>query len=452
MILSIDLGSTNFKAALFDGLLNRVGESSLPSPYICNDGSCVEMDVEAVRKTIVELIKNSCKAAGIDTTSIESVAVGSQAQNFTILDENGNARCPVISWLDTRSGDEAEELWETLGVDWHEHYSFPNLNGSVQLAHLLWLHNNIPNIFEGSFNVVTLPGLVFELLAGVNLSDENLAAMNGTYSLKLRDWRLGAIEKCGVTALNMPQCVPVGEAVIVESDCKELELRKELRLVSAGNDQTAGAFGNACKGDDMIATLGTALVAYRHTGEQPGPYGKNGCWGPYPGGGYYELAFTNNGCQALDWARSVLMPDSEVKAFDAAAERAIPSIDATTGTFHAESIRTDQAWRGDFVNDDEKAYAVLEGITFDLYKLIFEDLAAPKGTSLRVVGGGSHSEIWLQLIADTLNCTVSAGDGDSLLGAAAMAAGRDVTTLKSKVFHPNSARRHLLDCRRSGGE
>ncbi len=72
MILAIDLGSTNFKAALFDSDLNRMGECSLPSPYLCNDGNCVEMDAGEVRQTIVKLIKNICRDANVGTDSISS--------------------------------------------------------------------------------------------------------------------------------------------------------------------------------------------------------------------------------------------------------------------------------------------------------------------------------------------------------------------------------------------
>ena len=448
MILAIDFGSTNFKAALFDEELNRVGEFSLPSPYITNDGSCVEMDTDAVRQTTVKLIKKTCDNAGLETNSIASVAVASQAQNFTILDAQDNARCPVISWLDKRSEAEAKELWKTLGSDWHEHCSFSELDRSMQLAHLFWLKNNKPEVFEGEFSLVTLPGLVFKMLTGVNLTDENLAVMSGTYSLLDWGWRTDVLEQCGITSVNLPQCVPVGKSVVAKSDCDDLDLRKELSLVSAGNDQTAGAFGNGCKGNDILATLGTALVAYRRTGDQTGPYGANGCWGPYPSGGYYELAVNNNGCQALDWAREVLMPGKGLKEFDAAVARAIPMITETTGTFHSSCIRTDKAWRGDFANIDEKAYAIIEGITFDLYKLIFDDLSSPAGSLLRVIGGGSHSDVWLQLIADVLDCPVSAGSGDSLLGAAAMAVGREVTPVENRVFYPDSSRRELLDRRR----
>ena len=142
------------------------------------------------------------------------------------------------------------------------------------------------------------------------------------------------------------------------------------------------------------------------------------------------------------------MPDEDIKTFDAMVAEAIPSITEQTGIFYPARIRTDEAWHGHFNSVGEKAYAVLEGITFDLYRLVFDELASPEGTSLTVIGGGSHSAVWLQLIADILNCPVSAGSGDGLLGAAAMAAGRDVVPVDSEIFYPDVSRRLLLEKRR----
>jgi len=442
MILAMDMGSTNFKAALFGAALERVGSASRPTPYLRHGTDGVEMDADAVRQVSAELIRDACRAAGVGTDAIASVALTSQAQNFTILDAEGRARMPIISWLDQRSGDEARELYAALEDDWHRHCSFPFLSGQMQLAHLLWASRHMPEVFAGEFRLVSLPGLVFHMLAGINLTDDNLAAMSGTYSLLNRNWRLDALESCSMSAACLPQLVSLGSPVTVPTDCAALNLEKEIRLVSAGNDQTAGAFGNGCRQDDVIVTLGTALVAYRYAGVHPGPYSANGCWGPYPGGGYYELAVSNNGCLALDWAREVLMPGRDIAEFDAAVERAIPKANEITGIFSPSRIRTPDAWQGTFAGPDEKAYAVLAGITRDLRKLLFDDLACSRGISLRVIGGGSRSAVWRQLIADLLGCPVSAGSGDSLLGAAAMAAGHPpLPSTTQPSTPPHSARR-----------
>lgn len=444
MILSIDLGSTNFKAALFNETLERVGGASLPTPYSYADDKRIEMEADEVRASVLELTREACRDTGVNTTTVASVAITSQAQNCVVLDGAGKARTPVMSWLDGRAESEAAELREALGTDWHQHCSFSTLTGKMQLAHLLRMHRQSPDVFEGDFSVVTLPGLVLHMLTGLNLTDANLAAMSGCYSLQSGGWRVNLEELCGVHPDRMPRVVPVGEAVTASTHCSGLELAPELRLVSAGNDQTAGAYGNGCREGDVVATLGTALVAYRYAGAEPGPYSATGCWGSYPGGGHYELAVANEGCLALDWARGELMPGASIEVFDAAVAEAIPGISEQTGIFDPVQIRTPDAWRGEFRNMNEKAYAVLEGITFTLRRLLHTELSCPENATLRVIGGGSHSTVWLQLIADALNSPVSVGSGDSLLGAAAMAAGRMPDASDAKRCEPDPARRRIM--------
>ena len=118
ILLAIDLGSTNFKAALFDDALERLGGHSVPAPYLRNDGDRIEMDADEVRQAASDLIVETCRKTGIGADAVTSVAVTSQAQNFTFLDAEGRARAPVISWQDFRSQAEAEELSAAFGRDW----------------------------------------------------------------------------------------------------------------------------------------------------------------------------------------------------------------------------------------------------------------------------------------------------------------------------------------------
>src|SRR5207253_2406636 len=76
-------------------------------------------------------------------------------------------------------------------------------------------------------------------------------------------------------------------------------------------------------------------------GETLGPFSTGGCWGPYPGGGFYELATRDEGCAALDWAVAKLMPDDEA-GFMKCAESAAPG----AGYFYPQRIYTDNAWIG----------------------------------------------------------------------------------------------------------
>lgn len=420
LILAIDYGSTEFKAGLFDPQLLRIADHSISTPYLRQDANQVELDTEDVWQATIELIKGICRRAGVNEQNVGTVAVTSQAQTFTLIDADGRATIPLISWIDKRATAEAEVLEQKLGADFHRHCSFPKPVPQLQLAKMLWLRTHRPETLAENHSVAFLPSFIAQRLAGINVTDQNLAAMSGMFSLQHNDWWPEALEICGTAREQLPTLVRVGEATHAVSRSSGLDLPRDLLLVSAGNDQTAGAFGSGCRPGELIITLGTALVVYRFAGDTPGPYTPGGCWGPYPGGGFYELATRDEGCLALDWAREHIMPGESVETFMAAAEQGANGVDQRAALFYPDRIRTTRAWSKECAVE-QMAFSAVEGITFSLRQLLYDDLRCERGTPITAIGGGARSDFWLQLVADVTGVRVHRGNGDSLLGAARMA-------------------------------
>ncbi len=415
MILAIDCGSTNHKAALFDHGLRRLADCALPVEYSARNVRAVELDPEKTWRDTVALVHNTCATASVRTSQIKTIALTGQAQTFTLLDGAGRPVMPFLSWLDQRAGAEALELAERLGGDFHRHCSFPAPMPQLQLAKLLWIKHHRPDWRRNAATVISLPGFLARRLAGLEALDDNLAAMTGMYSLALRDWRPAALEICGLTTAQMGRLAQAGTAIPAGTKCAEIEFTPELEIVFAGNDQTAGAFAAGGRGRPVL-TLGTALVVYRYAGARPGPFHAQGCWGPYPGGGYYELAARDEGCAALDWAVDRVMPGARA-AFMACAENAAPG----AAFFYPDRIRASGAWIG-ASDPAARARAVLEGICFSARQMMEEGMRMPlRGTPLVVTGGGGANRFWLQMLADVCGCPVIRSANDALLGAAMMA-------------------------------
>lgn len=450
LILAIDCGSTNLKAALFTAELERVAEHSVPTPYSRQDAEAVELDPEHVWNAALTLIRETCVKASVAEKEIDAIALASQAQTFTVLDEAGNARMPFISWLDKRGADEAKELSEVVGIDFHFHCSWPEPLAELRISKALWLSRQQPDIFEGKCSIVSLPSFLIFTMAGVHVLDRNLAAMSGMYSLKDEDWWWTVIEMCGIGKHSLPELVDVGEGVLRRASSRDLGLSESVRIVLAGNDQTAGAYGNGCGPHQVIGTLGTALVAYRFAGNSPGPDSAKAAWGPYPGGGYYEMAVLNEGCLALDWARTHVAGAESIEVFMRLAEEGRATVENSDVFFYPGHMGSDKAWTGDG-EPAERAFAVIEGISFAFRRLALEDLACGKGVSFRIIGGGSKSDFWLQLIADILERVVSRGTGDSLLGAARMAVshGKEhkLPATEMSVFSPDTSASRMFEKR-----
>jgi sugar (pentulose or hexulose) kinase len=424
-ILALDCGSTNFKVAVFDSSLRRISELMEPLRYTVRVPERVEFDPDVAWRMSVRLIREACAQAGMGLDAVCTIALTSQANTFCALDSLGHPLIPFMSWQDQRAMREAALLNRRLGHGFHQHCSWPRAVPGLQASMLLWLRLRRPQIINKIVSFVTLPGYLSLRMGGANIIDPNMAAMDGLYSLRTGRWWPAMLKLCGIEERQLPKLIPSGKAQANAVPCRDLQQSKRANVVLAGNDQSAGAFGNYCSPKTMLVTLGTAIVVYRIKAQR-GPYTANGCWGPYPGGGYYELVTRKQGCLALDWACSRLVMSRNIAIFTEMARKAklrrkTMANPETEAMFYPEALNTERVWVGSS-DPEERALSVFEGIGFALKQLIEDDLLVRSPLpAIRVTGGGSTNLFWLQVLADILGARVARGTGDALYGAARMA-------------------------------
>jgi sugar (pentulose or hexulose) kinase len=444
MILAVDCGSTNLKGALFTPDLKIQSAASVPVPYLRLDAERAELDPDALWLAFLRLVNDVAHAVALDPARIAVVAMGSQAQTFTLLDAHGRPRMPFLSWLDNRARAEAEEWRQQIGNDFHRHCSFPHPLPALQLSLLLWVRRHRPDVWRQAARLVTLPGYLAWRLSRIHALDDNLAAMQGLYSMVHRSWRSEILDRLELPRDWLPSLVRCGERLIPSSRAGDSPwLGWRPAIVLAGNDHTVGAVGNEDGTPHVLTTFGTALVAYHRPGPEPGPYHPAGIWGPYPGGGYYELGVWGEGGAAVDWACARLCPGKEASTLDAWAASVPPSDDVL---FFPERARGVLAWLG-AGSREKRARAVLEGILYALRRLLDRDLEIPPDRPLTAIGGGSRSTVWMQMAADVTGRPVRIGQGDALLGAAVLASGetRPPSLPAGPVFQPDPERQALYE-------
>src|SRR6185503_13096500 len=103
LFLGLDLGTTYFKAALFDeqGSLRGLGRRSVQKQTATH--TC-ELPVSLFWSTLAECVAEAMAAAGVDRNEIRALAYSSQANSYILLDEGNHPLTPLILWPDTRSG------------------------------------------------------------------------------------------------------------------------------------------------------------------------------------------------------------------------------------------------------------------------------------------------------------------------------------------------------------
>jgi xylulokinase len=443
MILAVDLGSTNFKAALFAEDDRRIGEASRALPYEIQTSSRAELSPESVVGCFFEVLAGTLTAAGAAADKVRRISLTSQAQTFCICDDKGNPISPLFGWTDLRAEEEAVELQGLLGDSFHRETGWPKVRPGHMLSKLLWWRKQ--HGLPGDHRIVSLPSYLAMQLGAQHTSDSNLAAMSGFYSIPDKRWWAGAIEAAGISARQLGLVVETGNPVSTRSESRPPGYSASLEIVFAGNDHTAGAVGCGCRKGRSVMTLGTAGVYYRWDSRAPGPFSSHGLWGPYPGDGYYELFHITHACSALDWADKYLFGSVDSPRFVDSAKKV--EVDADTPFFDPERWGNDAAWSSR-TNVEEMAYAVLEGIAFALRECTGE--ARVKDEEILILGGGSRLDLWVQLLANTFQCPFTRATHDGLDGAASLAGlslPEDGRSKNARRFLPEFAKTGILESR-----
>jgi xylulokinase len=438
MILAADLGSTNFKAAVFAEDGSRLAEAACQLPYTIRTHERSELDPTAVTETFFGVLDVALSRAGASRKDVRIISITSQAQTFCICDPDGRAVSPMLGWTDERAHSEAEELQALLGPAFHATTGFPAVSPLLTLAKVLWWQRR--HGLAPEFRIMQLPSYLAMRLGTPHATDHNLAAMSGLYSIPAGTWWALALDAVGVNVSQLGSLVEPGQRVATSDVTRPRGFADHLEVVFAGNDHTAGALGCNCGRGRSILTLGTAGVLYRHVGETSGPYSSNGLWGPFPGGGYYELLCLDHACSALDWADEFLFGRVNSPLFVEQARMAVMT--ERSPRFDPHKWGTPCAWSGDGT-PQEKAYAVLEGIATALHDMA-GDSFCKEGGEIVILGGGSRLDFWVQLVADIFQRRLIRVSRDGLDGAA-MLAGIPIKNLteSSTTFEPN-----IIDAKR----
>ena len=430
MILALDLGSTRFKAGVFDRALALRGAGSSPLQHDHAPGGRVELDAEHVTSAIRQAIRGAIREAGVPPEAIRALAVTSQAQTFTVVDEAGTVKTPFISWQDTRAEDAYQSLRKDPALaDFGEHSSFGEVLDVLQICQIKQMQTASSGMISARDRVLNLPTYFVHSCTGEAIIDDNLAAMSGLYSLVLKDWWPSALQACRLSREQLPKLIPVGSVGShTNRDAREFGLPHGIPVILAGNDQTAGAFGAELhRREALLITLGTAQVAYACTkvvvASAPALVR-----GPYPGRLHYRMAADACGGGLINWARTILSGCETDAAFFAQVNSAEPGCRGLV--FDAELPAGRGAWHHIALHHTPAQFArsIVESLVKRMGAMVQRLNVERPGDEILVAGGGSRSATWVELLSEELGVPLTVTEADPLRGAARMALRLDLPT------------------------
>jgi xylulokinase len=431
LILGLDVGTTNVKAAAFaaDGQVIAAASqeylTSYPRP------GWAEQRPADWQTAIVAALKRVLAELGSHRDRVHALGLSAHAPGLVPVDSQGT---PLLEWIptwqDERSIDQGSRLLEEVGPEWVG-LGMPMAAFAAKLKWFVERHHGLTRETRWALGV---KAYLAGWLTGRWVTDPS------SEPGQLPDWQR-TVRACGWSLDKLPPVLPATEVVgeLREELSRELRLRHQVPVVMGLNDGASASLGNgALRPGEAVVTLATNGVVFLVT-QAPIPAQDRldqalFCW-PYVGGRWIVGGQTKAGAGCLQWLHELLQGDpAESGGIDRLLLECAEQTPGSAGvSFYPYLMgrgtpEDDPAARGAFLGltmstmRKDLTQAVLEGVAFALREIVGtlaqKELIADK---IILTGGGARSPIWRQIIADVLAKPLSFSEGDSCLGAAMIA-------------------------------
>lgn len=440
--LGLDIGSSELKIAVFDGVGRSLDTVQTSVPHLDIPGRA-EMNADAVWQTVVRAIRKL--NPGI-RREIGAAAISSHGESFVPIDNHGTTTTNFILNIDLRAAHEIAEfvesfgrqrLYEATGLAPHPKYTLPKV---------AWLRRHEPEIFARSTKFLCMEDyLLFRLQLEPTIS-RSLASRTMGFGLRESAWNTELLNFAGISEQKLSRAASSGTPVGTMSTrvAGELGLSPKVVWCVGGHDQACASIG-AGSLDRNAVTDGTGTFECASTQlEQPlvssASFAANlSCEGHVIPNRFLTLAAVPGG-MVLKWVRDNFAHSGE-SSYDALLA-GLP-IEPTgifsfpylvgTGTPWLDS-RAKGAVYGLNASTTRQSLtqAMLEGVSYEM-RWNFEALrrAGVAIEEVLAVGGGARSDAWLQLKSDIFGCAVVRVPGEASARGAAICAAMGVGEYQS---------------------
>jgi xylulokinase len=407
-ILTIDLGTTLFKFALFDRSGRLYEVCRIPPPLADAAPGRMELPADAFATSIAQGIATLQGCIG-SLADVEAVTFATQTNSFLLLDAKGIPLTPIILWPDDRAvavESEARSRCESNGFS--ATTGVKQISFQFMVAKLLWLQRQSLGLWRRRERLCLISDYLTLLLTGKHFAEAGAAALTGLVDIHRCQWWPEALARFEIDERIVPSIVRAGADLgpIAPAAARQFGLPASCRFVVGCLDQYAGAIGAGNIEPNMLSeTTGTALATVRCADRFFAQAGPGVFQGPaFRERLYWQMAFGDVSANYLQWYRDRLPDRPDFEQLTALAEPIALGADGLrlrTGVALSDIPNvfegmTPHHTRGHAVR------CILESVAVALRGQIasLSDGAVP--TEVRCAGGAARSDLWLQIKADIL--------------------------------------------------
>ena len=438
MFIGIDLGTSSIKTILIDDNQKIIGNASISIGLLNPKSGFFEQEPDSWFKATLKCFEKLKKEFPKEYRATQSIGISGQMHGATLIDKNNSVLRPCILWNDTRSMSQCIEMEKRYPL-LREHSGNIAMPGFTA-PKLLWVQQHEPDIFN-QIHKVLLPKDYLRLkLTGSYFTDMSDASGTLWLDVKNRQWSEDLLNLTGLNLAHMPGLVEGSDLTdTLSSKLKDdLDFERDIIFPGGAGDQAAGAVGSGViNPNQSMISLGTSGVYFSPTSK----FSSNTNQAVHSfchclPNTWHHMSVMLSATNCLNWISHLYcleVRDAINKARNFFNEKFIPNSTPfflpylsgertphnnpyLRGSFHMLSTST---------SIDSMIYAVIEGISFGI-KDGFESVhsVSTKSENIYLVGGGSKSNFWADLIASVLNQRIIVGEDSDFgpaLGAARLA-------------------------------
>ncbi|MDO8300680.1 xylulokinase [Lacisediminimonas sp.] len=438
-LMGIDMGAGSLKTMIIDSDGKVCGSAAADIATHSPKPLWSEQDPAEWWRAVCSTVPLALAEAGIAATDIAAISFSAGAHTPVLEDAQGNLVRPAILWNDQRSGEESRELQAAHG----DRILALGLNRPAPtwtMPQFLWLVRHEPEAVRKTARVYVAKDWLRSRLTGTWETDRTEAVGTLLFDPARDAWSQELCELAQWNIATLPPLVNPTTVVgkVTADAARQTGLAEGTPVVCGTSDTSAETFGagsvEAGDGTVKLATAGTVSVVSKTPHVHPTlinyPLAVPGLW--------YVITGTNSCASAHRWFRDrfLMTPGADGSAVFAEMDRLAASVaPGAEGLLFHPYLQGERApyWdpllRADFVGMSfrhDKAHfsrAIYEGIAFSLRDVL--DQFRAQGMDIktaRIIGGGSKSATWRQIVADILNVEILLPETtDASFGAALLA-------------------------------
>lgn len=436
-ILAHDLGTTGNKACLFDAQGDLVDSAFAGYPTAYPQPNWAEQDPDQWWHAVCQATRQLLARQHVAPQQIAALSFSGQMMGCVAVGHDGRPLRSCIIWADQRAQDQADYLAAACDAGEVYRRTGHRVSPAYSAPKILWLRDHQPEIYAAAARFLQPKDYVVLRLTGEYATDYSDASGTLLFDLAAREWYqpfldVLAIERDRLPALHASTAV-VGRVTAAAADQTGLAAGTPV-VIGGGDGACAGVGAGVVEPGDAYCSLGSsAWISISSAAPVLDPQQRTFTFHHLHPERYCPMGTMQAACSARDWAWRLLQQDG--LDLDAAAAGTAPGAGGMIFLPYLLGERSPHwdplaraGWLGMAMPSDNAALAraVLEGVALNLRLILDGIRAQAQGIeSMRLIGGGSQSPLWRQILADCLQLPIHtlALKGEATVWGAAVAGG-----------------------------